>query len=91
MSRVTKSLDPLAPPSSMTVPTFNVAERCVSFKAVTSTSELEVNISNGTLGELVPIPTFPLLVAKLAPVVLLNAPVTASPVEEMVNLSLPFN
>ena len=28
-------------------------------------------------------PTFPLLVAKLAPVVLLNAPVTARPVEEM--------
>jgi hypothetical protein len=37
------------------------------------------NLANGLV---VPIPTFPLLVAKLAPVVLDNAPVTASPVEE---------
>ena len=39
-------------------------------------------------------PTFPLLVAKLAPVVLLNAPVTARPVEETVatvdRVVLPF-
>ncbi len=37
--------------------------------------------SNFALGLAVPMPTDPELVAKLAPVVLDNAPVTASPVE----------
>ena len=35
-------------------------------------------------------PTFPLLVAKLAPVVLLNAPITATPVEDSVAIAAEF-
>jgi|LakMenE18May11ns_1017448.scaffolds.fasta_scaffold5024729_1 hypothetical protein len=41
-------------------------------------------------GELVPMPTLPLLVAKLAPVVDDNAPVTARPVEENVPIKEPL-
>jgi hypothetical protein len=47
-------------------------------------------ISNFALGLAVPMPTLPLLVAKLAPVVLDNAPVTASPVEFVVVIVAPL-
>ena len=56
----------------------------VSIKRVETTpAPLVPYECRGAAGLDVPIPTDPLLVAKLAPVVLDNAPVTASPVEEM--------
>ena len=48
-----------------------------------------VDKCNSVAGLAVPIPTFPLLVAKLAPVVQDSVPVIAAPVEEMFAISLP--
>ena len=65
--------------------------RIVMFTPVAATPNATVVpvTSSFVAGLAVPMPTLPLLVAKLAPVVLDNAPVTASPVEVRVATLLP--